>query len=62
MEFGGFPLNYTGLHPTRVAVYEWVRGIRVRSPKEVGQALGLSARAVGKERPLFPPRARPSGK
>ncbi len=48
--FSDLPLDYTGLNPLRVAVYEEVRRIpygEVRSYKEVGQALALSARAVG---------------
>ncbi|WP_045246386.1 methylated-DNA--[protein]-cysteine S-methyltransferase [Thermus filiformis] len=48
--FSDLPLDYAGLSPWRVSVYEWVRGIpygEVRSYKEVGQALALPARAVG---------------
>lgn len=49
-EFSDLPLDYTGLSPFRVAVYEWVRTIpyrKVQSYGGVGRALGLPARAVG---------------
>ncbi len=58
-DFLDLPLDYGGLDPRRVGVYEVVRRIpygRTWSYKEVAEALGLSPRAVGaalKASPFF---------
>jgi methylated-DNA-[protein]-cysteine S-methyltransferase len=49
-DFLDLPLDYTGLSPARVAVYEWTRRIpygKTESYGAVARALGLAPRAVG---------------
>jgi methylated-DNA-[protein]-cysteine S-methyltransferase len=49
-DFLGIPLDYSGLHPWRAAVYEATRRISygtTRSYGALGRELGLPARAVG---------------